>query len=264
MQVVSTNGIVINYSDTGPRDGPCLVFSNSLGTDYRIWQGVAEQLSDNYRLVFYDKRGHGLSSAPQAPYAMKDHVDDLTGLLDHLEVKDAVIVGLSVGGLIALGLLDKRPDLVRALVLSDTAPKIGTHEMWSSRISAIRQGGLENAADDIMQRWFPSRMRKENPTEVALWRHMMSRTPVEGYLGTCEAIMHTDFTHVASALSVPSLCIVGSEDGATPVSLVTAMSETIPDSRLEIIDGAGHLPCIQYPDQIAALIEAFLTEHGLT
>lgn len=263
MRPVAVNGVVLNHSDLGRRDGPCLVFSNSLGTDYRTWQKVADHLSSEFRLIFYDKRGHGLSSAPQAPYTMDNHIGDLAGLLDHLEIKNAVIVGLSVGGLIGQGLAKQRPDLVQALVLCDTAPKIGTQEMWSARISAIREGGLERAADGILERWFSKEMRENQPVQVALWRHMLVRTPVEGYVGTSQAIMETDFTEATSTLDVPVLCIVGSEDGATPVALVKAMADIIQGSQFEIIDGVGHLPCIEKPDQFAALVKAFMKKNNL-
>ncbi len=263
MRPVSVNGVVLNYSDQGYGEGPCLVFSNSLGTDYRIWQGVAEHLSNDYRLIFYDKRGHGLSSAPEAPYTMDQHIGDLTGLLDHLDIKNTIVVGLSVGGLIGQGLAARRPDLVQALVLSDTAPKIGTDEMWSARIAAIREAGLEGAANGILERWFSQDLRESRPIDVTLWRHMLVRTPIEGYLGTCQAIMATDFTEAARRLDLPVLCVVGSEDGATPVSLVKAMADIIPGSQFEVIDGAGHLPCVEKPEQFAALVKAFVAKHNL-
>ena len=112
MRFVRVNGVVIHHAMRGASNRPTIVFSNSLGTDFRIWNAVADALADDYRLVFYDKRGHGLSEATPAPYALTDHVGDLTALLDHLGIKSATIVGLSVGGMIAQGLAALRPDLV--------------------------------------------------------------------------------------------------------------------------------------------------------
>ena len=125
MHFARINNLVIHYSDLGPHEAPAIVFSNSLGTDFRIWDDVVDRLGPRFRVVHYDKRGHGLSDAPPAPYKLEDHVSDMADLMDHLNVPKAVIVGLSVGGMIAQGLAIERPDLVRALVLCDTGHKIG-------------------------------------------------------------------------------------------------------------------------------------------
>jgi 3-oxoadipate enol-lactonase len=127
MKAMTSNGVVLHFADQGPREAPALVFSNSLGTDFRIWDRVVAGLADGLRVIRYDKRGHGLSTCTEAPYRMEDHTLDLAGLLDGLGVKKAVVVGLSVGGMIAQSLAGIRPDLVRGLVLADTAHKIGAH-----------------------------------------------------------------------------------------------------------------------------------------
>ncbi|MET0941457.1 MAG: alpha/beta fold hydrolase, partial [Mesorhizobium sp.] len=138
MAFARVNGIVLHHEVRGPSQRPVLVFANALGTDFRIWNAVASQLEGRYRLVLYDKRGHGLSEATPAPYGMVDHVHDLAALLDHYGIERTAVVGASVGGLIAQGLAALRPDLVDALVLCDTAHKIGTDELWNARIDAVR------------------------------------------------------------------------------------------------------------------------------
>jgi len=264
MQFSRINGIVLHYSDTGPRpDTPALVFSNSLGTDYRTWDRLADLLANRFRIVRYDKRGHGLSQATPAPYRIDDHVSDLAGLLDHLALDRIILCGLSVGGLIAQGLAARQPERLRALILCDTAAKIGTGEMWAARIAAIEQGGIEAIADGIMERWLSAGFRSGWPAETAGWRNMLVRTPAAGYLGTCAALRDADLGAEATRIAVPTLCIVGSEDGATPPDLVRATADMIPAARFEVIDGAGHLPCIEQPGTMAGLITSFLEEHGL-
>lgn len=271
MNCVQLNGISLHYRYEPPPDlpgspgksAPVLVFANSLGTDFRVWDGLVEELGRRYGLLRYDKRGHGLSGSTPGPYAVADHVDDLSALIDHLGLERIVMVGLSVGGMIAQGLAGARPDLVSALVLCDTAHKIGPPEMWDQRIAAIEAGGIEALADAIMERWLSAKFRAERPAELAAWRNMLTRTPVEGYLGTCAALRDADLTEVASRISVPTLCIVGSEDGSTPPDLVRSLSQIIPGAEFEVIDGAGHLPCVEAATDLATLLNAFLEQHDL-
>jgi 3-oxoadipate enol-lactonase len=129
MDSLDLGDVVLHYADTGPRDAPTVVFSNSLGTDFRLWDAILPYLPEGLRVIRYDKRGHGLSTCPPAPYTMGALIHDAERLLDALSVRDCVFVGLSIGGMIAQGLAAKRLDLIRAVVLSNTAPKIGTREM---------------------------------------------------------------------------------------------------------------------------------------
>lgn len=263
MAFATINGIVLHHEDVGSTALPTIVFCNSLGTDFRIWDGVVRILRPEFRLIRYDKRGHGLSEAPAAPYAMADHVADLGALMDHVGVEDTLVVGLSVGGMIAQGLAAERPDLTHALVLCDTAHRIGPPDMWDQRIAAIRAGGIEALAEPILERWFSARFRAERPAELAGWRNMLIRTPVEGYVGTCATIRDADLTDAAKTLRVPALCVVGTEDGATPPALVRSLADLIPNSRFTTIDGVGHLPCVEAPDGLAHLIDDFAREAGL-
>ena len=263
MLFATVNGIVLHHSVEGSPDAPTVVFSNSLGTDFRVWDPLLACFGEGLRVIRYDKRGHGLSQATPAPYAIEDHVADLAALLDHLGVQAAVVVGLSVGGLIAQGLSARRPDLVRGLVLCDTAHKIGPPEMWDQRIAAIEAGGIEALADAIMERWFSDSFRRDRPAELAGWRNMLVRTPVEGYLGTGAAIRNADMTERAKTIPVPTLCVGGSEDGSTPPELVGTLAGLIPGARFEVVEGAGHLPCVEAPEALAGLIEGFFAETGL-
>jgi len=263
MSFAKINGIVLHYEETGSARLPTIAFSNSLGTDFRIWDGVVRILKPEFRLVRYDKRGHGLSEAPPAPYTMDEHVEDLAGLLEHLGVEDAIIVGLSVGGIIAQALAARHPDLTHAIVLCDTAHKIGTADLWNGRIAAVDSEGIAAIADGILERWFSARFRAEHPVELAGYRNMLTRTPPSGYAGTCAAIRDTDLTETTRQLALPSLCIVGDEDGATPPDLVRSLADLLPDSRYEVMTGSGHLPCIDQPHRLAGLIRGFAQEVGL-
>lgn len=264
MQFFKANDVTLHYQLIGAPEGkPLLIFANSLGTDFRIWRDVIVQLAGEFAIVCYDKRGHGLSDLGTVPYTMDDHVEDLAALLDHLKVSNAIICGLSVGGLIAQGLWNSRPDLVRALILCDTAHKIGNEEMWNSRIAAVEKGGIAALADGIMERWFTPAFRDPANEEFAGYTNMLIRQPDEGYAATCAAIRDTDLTEVAPQIDVPCLCMVGDQDGATPPELVRELSQLVPSAAFEIVADAGHLPCIEQPDTVVALIRKFCTSLSL-
>jgi 3-oxoadipate enol-lactonase len=259
VQFANINGVTLHYQLIGALEGkPVIVFSNSLGTDFRIWRDVIVRLAGDFAVVTYDKRGHGLSDVGQAPYSMDDHVADLAGLLDLLGVRDALVCGLSVGGLIAQRLYARRPDLVRALILCDTGHKIGTTQLWNDRIEAIEAAGIEAISEQILERWFTPDYRTNETEAFAGYRNMLCRTPVAGYTGTAAAIRDTDFTEQAKKISVPTLCVVGDQDGATPPALVEEMARLIPGARYQVIPNAGHLPCIEQPVVLSDAIRAFV------
>ena len=261
MKIAQVNSVALHYRLSGPEQAPALVFSNSLGTDYRIWDAVEAALRNRYRILCYDKRGHGLSDSPDGGWGMQQNVDDLAALMDHLGLKSAAVCGLSVGGLIAQGLAAERPDLVKLLILSDTAAKIGSPDMWAKRIARARQEGIGAIAGDILERWF-SPDYITSATDFPMYRNMLVRTPVHGYATTCQCIADTDLFESTSALHLPSLAMVGDKDGATPPDLVRETAQLIDGCRFEVIRGAGHLPCVEKPEAVVALLSEFMTENG--
>lgn len=263
MNIKTLNGIRVHYSDEGPDNGFPVVFANSLGTDFRVWDALLPHMPDGLRFIRYDKRGHGLSEAPDAPYFMGDLVQDAAALMDHLSLKNALFIGLSIGGIIAQGLAAERPDLVRAMVLSDTAAKIGNEQIWAERIDAVRKGGIAALAEPTLQRWFSKGFHADKQDELAGWRHMLSRTPIEGYVGCSQAIAETDLYESTARLTLPTLAIVGSEDGSTPPDMVRETAELIEGSQFNVIRKAGHLPCVEQPAEMASLISAFMLENNL-
>ncbi|WP_300037852.1 3-oxoadipate enol-lactonase [uncultured Roseobacter sp.] len=260
MHIADLGDVRLHYRVDGPNDGPTVVFANSLGTDLRLWDPILPHLPAGLRLIRYDKRGHGLSTCPPAPYSMGALVSDAEKLLDMLEVRDCVFVGLSIGGLIAQGLAVKRLDMIRAMVLSNTGAKIGNADMWSERIEGVRTGGIESLADTVMERWF-SRKFCQTP-ELELWRNMLTRQEDQGYMGCSAAISGTDFYATTASLRLPTLGIAGDEDGSTPPDMVRETVGLIPGSRCHLIRGAGHLPCVEKPVEFAETLSGFLREVG--
>lgn len=260
MPYLDLDDVKLHYLDEGDPNGAPVVFANSLGTSLHLWDKILPLLPAGLRIIRYDKRGHGQSSVPPAPYSMGALVRDVEHLLDHLEVKDAMFVGLSIGGLIAQGLAAKRLDLVCAVVLSNTGAKIGTRDMWADRIATVRAGGIAAIAEPVLERWFSKAFLTSD--ELPYWHDMLVNTPVDGYTGCSAAIAGTDFITPTSGLRLPAMGIAGSEDGATPPDLVRETIGLIPGSRFELIRRAGHLPCVEDPETYATLLTSFLQETG--
>ena len=260
MQTVHANGVELHVALSGPETGPAVVFSNSLGTDLRVWDGLIPHLPPGLRLVRYDTRGHGLSEETPGPYGIDMLADDAGALIDALGLGKVVFVGLSIGGLIGQSLAARRPDLLAGLVISNSAAKIGDGAMWDARIEAIRRNGLAGIAEPTMERWF-------SPAFCAgggdgPWRRMLERQPQGGYVACCEAIAGADLTAAARGLGLPVQVIAGGHDGATPPDLVRVTADLIPGARFGVIGNAAHLPCVETPAAHAAILSRFLKEIG--
>lgn len=260
MAFTRINGNVTHFRAEGRDGAPAIVFINSLGSDLRIWGEIAPAFVERMHVIRYDKRGYGLSDLGSPEISIDDYAADLLALLETLNVKRVTVVGISLGGMIAQRLAAQCPETVAALILCATAAQIGKREMWDARIAAIRQSGVEGIADGAIDRWFSSAFRKTRRTDVAGWRNMLVRTPVEGYIAGCIATRDADLTEAASRIRAPTLCIAGGEDTATPPDLVRATASLIPGARFEVIQGAGHLPCIEQPARLVELIAAHLKD----
>ena len=256
------NGITVHWSAAGHPYGPAIVFSNALGTDGRIWDRLIEPLGARYHLITYDSRGHGLSDAPGGPYSIEGLADDLLALASFIGLERFALVGISVGGLIAQQVAIQAPGKLAALVLCDTAARIGTLESWSTRIEAMAAGDLDQIADPIIERWFAGAFRNQRQAELAGWRNMMTRTPVKGYVATCQALRDADLTAEVRKISAPTLMVAGEEDRATPPALVKGTADLIAGASFKMIRQAAHMPCIEQPDRLSALIAEHLEGAG--
>jgi 3-oxoadipate enol-lactonase len=262
MSFASIDGVTLHYRLAGRSDGRVLVFANSLGCDLRIWDDVARELEETYRVLTYDKRGHGLSDVGRVPYSLDDHVSDLVGLLSRLHIDRFGMVGLSVGGMIAQRVAARHPGRVEALALCDCGLRIGPREMWDARIAAVQRSGIVSIAPAVLERWFSHSFRAERTDEVAGWRNMLVRTPGDGYAGTCAAIRDADLAGDAQSIRAPTLCISGSADLSTPPELVRANADAISGARFQTVDGAGHLPPLEQPAVVTRILQSFFREVG--
>lgn len=258
MQMIPTQAGALCVRSDGPTDGRPVVLANSLGTDMRVWDALIPHLPDGLRLIRFDKRGHGLSDCPEGPYALGELVGDALAVLDHFELAEVTWVGLSIGGLIGQGIAARDPSRLRSLCLMDTAAKIGTSQMWQDRIAALQRDGMEAMVDAILERWFAKSFRAD-PMRLAPWRNMLLRTPLDGYVGCCHAIAGADYTDAAAGFGKPVMAMVGVEDGSTTPDIVKATADLF-GAPCHAIEDAAHIPCVEKPAEVAALLAAFLKE----
>jgi len=248
----------IRYELVGRSPAPALVFSNSLGTNLEMWQPQVSTFQENFRVLRYDTRGHGRSSVTPGPYSIEQLADDVVAMLDQLGIPRVSFCGLSLGGMIGMSLAAKVPYRLHKLVLSNTAPQIGTAESWNHRIETVRQKGMGGVVDAILERWYTPHFRTSSPAAVEWTRQMLLRTPPDGYCACCAAIRDADLWHTMAALPVPTLVIAGTNDSATTTGEGRRMADHIPGAQyLEL--AAAHLSNIEAEEAFTMGVSRFLT-----
>lgn len=260
MPLIYLPDIRLNAELSGPPNGPALVLLHALGTNLHLFDALLPLLPPTLRLLRIDLRGHGASDVPAPPYAMGALIRDTERLMDHFALKDAVVLGVSLGGLVAQGLAVKRLDLVRGLVLSNTAAKIGSASLWQGRIAEVQATGLEAYAPGACRRI----LGRKWDTHPALpqVRQMLLSTDPNGWQGCAAAIAGTDFYTTTASLRLPTLVIAGANDGTTPPDLVRETADLIPGASFHLMRGAGHLPMLEKPADYSARLNAFLGAIG--
>lgn len=236
--------------------GPALVFINSLGTDLRMWDEVCAQLPQDWATLRMDKRGHGLSETAPEGYGIPDLAEDVIAAMDDAGLATAILVGCSIGGLIAQHVALMAPERVTGLVLSNTASTLGAAEGWRTRIEAIRENGMAAMAEGILPRWFGPTMLA-HPT-APLWRTLLARTDQDGYIATCAAIAGTDITERLGEITQPALVLGGKHDLATQPEVVEALARALPRADLVMFDTTGHLPAIEGPEGFTEALTKFV------
>ena len=258
MVMIRSGGLGLHVRADGPEQAPALLLLNSLGTDLHMWDGLVASLAGEFRIIRFDKPGHGRSETAPRPYDMAGLAAHALAALDRFGVASAHVLGLSIGGQIAMALAAAQPGRVNRLVLSNTAARIGSGAIWADRIGALERGGIDAIADAVMARWFSRRWRLANPRALAGWRNMLCQSDLTGYLGCCDALATADLSETCRQLCQRTLVIAGGEDGATPPEAVRATASLISGAEFVVIDGVGHLPCIEDPARYLVLLRDFL------
>jgi 3-oxoadipate enol-lactonase len=239
--------MIVHHEISG--DGPPLVLVGSIGSTLAMWEPQLPALTERYRVVRVDHRGHGRSPVPPAPYTIADLGGDVIDLLDHLGERQVSFAGLSLGGMVGMWLGAHAPERITALALLDTSAYMGP-EMWEQRIAAVKSGGAASIVDGVMERWFTPEFRARKPEVVAQFAAMVTNTPDEGYAGCGAAIRDMDLRADLANVTAPTLVLVGADDPATTPSAAQDIAGRIAGARLEVVPGAAHIANVERPDEI--------------
>jgi 3-oxoadipate enol-lactonase len=252
--IKTDDGVQLHVQTEGPADAPALILSCSLGTDLRMWDDQAPALAKHFRLVRYDRRGHGQSGVPKGPYSMERFGRDVLAIADSLGIERFHWCGLSMGGMVGQWLGAHAPQRVGKLVLSNTNFHYADKAPWDDRIRLVREKGLAAIAPMQMERWFTQGFRDSQPDAVKRITESFVATKAEGFIACCEAIRDMDFRDSTPRISAPTLVIVGAHDPATPPSQGEAIHRMIEGSALVRLD-AAHLSNVEQP---ASYLDALL------
>ncbi|MFC3676557.1 3-oxoadipate enol-lactonase [Ferrovibrio xuzhouensis] len=255
--IACDDGVSLHYRFDGPETAPVLVMSNSLGTDLGMWEPQMPALTGAFRVLRYDTRGHGLSGLSPAPYGVDRLGRDVLALMDELKIGQAAFCGLSMGGMTGMWLGVHAPSRFSHLVLCNTAARIGTPEVWNTRIATVRQGGMGAIVQGVIQRWFTEGFVPAEPQAVEKISAMLLATALEGYCGACEAVRDMDQRQDIAAIRNPVLVIAGTHDLATPAADGHLVADAIPGARYVELP-AAHLSNIECRDAFTAALTGFL------
>ena len=261
---VKANGIQINYRIDGPEGAPWLTMSNSLATTHRMWDAQMEAFTKAYRVLRYDKRGHGETEVAPGPYSFELLADDVLALLDALQIQRTHFVGLSMGGMTGMTMALRRPGVLRSLVLCDTTSKdpLGDPALWQQRIDAVNAGGsMEPLVESTVARFLTSDTVKNRPAIADAVRAMVRSTPVAGYVACCQAIAKLNLTDRLREITIPTMIVVGADDPATTVPMARTIHERIAGSELVILKDAAHLSNLEQPAAFNEAVLGFLKRH---
>jgi 3-oxoadipate enol-lactonase len=245
------------YRWDGPENKPVLLLSNGLGTNLTMWDQQIPCFSEHFRVLRYDQRGHGQSSAPPGPYSIERLGRDVVALLDGLGIERCSFCGLSMGGMIGQWLGVQAPDRVNKLVLCNTAAKIGTLESWNTRIELVLTGGVEATVPLVLERWFTSGFQRNEPEVVARTREMLVSTPPAGYVAGCAALRDIDLRETIHNVTVKTLVVAGACDPVTSPPEGRYLVDNIAGSSYVELS-AAHLSNVEAPDNFNSAVIDFL------
>jgi 3-oxoadipate enol-lactonase len=259
MPVIESNGCPLNVEVTGPERGPVLMLCNSLGTDLHMWDPQLKPLSQDFRLVRYDRRGHGKSGVTKGPYSMEMLGRDALAIMNGLGLQKVSWCGLSMGGMVGQWVGANAPDRIERLVLANTSCYYPAKEFWQDRIKIVSEKGLNAIVGPNMERWFTKDFRDREPAIVARMADTFVKTPVEGYLGCGAAIRDMDHRALLPKIKAPTLVIAGNSNVATPIEGAVFIQKQIPGAALTVLE-AAHISNVEQAGSFTSEVLGFLTQ----
>jgi len=255
--IKTDDGCTIHAEIEGSDNAPVLMLSNSLGTNLHMWDDQVAPFTEHFRLLRYDRRGHGQSSVPKGPYTMERLGRDVLAVLDGLGVAKINWCGLSMGGMVGQWLGANAGNRVNKLILSNTSSYFPDKAMWNGRLQMVREKGLTGIVDANMERWFTKGFRERAPQEMKKMHDMFVATKLDGYIGCGEAVRDMDHRPLLPKIAAPTLVIAGKHDPATPLEGNEYIQKNIPGAKLAVLD-AAHIANVEQPQAYADTVLGFL------
>jgi 3-oxoadipate enol-lactonase len=256
-EIRTDDGATIHVEIEGSERNPVLMLSNSLGTNLHMWDDQVAPFTQHFRLVRYDRRGHGKSSVPKGPYTMERLGRDALAIIDGLGLQTINWCGLSMGGMVGMWLGAHAPQRVDKLILSNTSAYFADKTGWDGRIKTVREKGLPAIVDANMERWFTKAFREKASEPMARIRAMFLATNPEGYTACGEAIRDMDHRPLLPQIKAPTLVIAGRHDPATTLEMGEFIAEQIPNAKLVPLETA-HIANMEQPKIYADTVLDFL------
>jgi 3-oxoadipate enol-lactonase len=257
MPTIEADGCPLNVEIEGNERAPVLMLSNSLGTNLHMWDDQAAEFAKHFRLIRYDRRGHGKSGTTRGPYSFDRFGRDILAILDALKIKTMNWCGLSMGGMDGQWLGANAPDRVEKLVLANTNFHYADKAPWADRIKFVRENGLEKLVGPNMERWFTKGFRDANPQVMARMTKMFVGGNRDGYIACVEAIRDMDFRASNPRITKPTLVIVGTHDPATPPAAGEEIARQIKGAKVVALE-AAHISNIEQPKAFTEAVLNFL------
>jgi 3-oxoadipate enol-lactonase len=256
MPFAQLTDVRLRYELTGPESAPVVVFSNSLGTNHRMWDSQIAALTERFRVLRYDTRGHGESSVTPGPYSNEQLGTDVVGLLAALRLDRVYFCGLSMGGMTGMFLGAHAPERLHKIVLCSTAAKIGTRDTWNARIAAVQNGGMKAVAATVLERWLTPGYRDAHPAETNTVLEMLEHANPEGYAACCASVRDTDERQSLGNVKVPALIVAGKHDPAIPLADAKFLAEHIPLADYVELN-AAHLSNVEAKEEFNQAVLRF-------
>ena len=261
---IQVGDLAIEYEIDGEEGKPVLMLHHSLATSLDMWEDLNLALVQHYRVLRFDARGHGKTTAPEGDYAMPQLAGDAIGLMNALGIQKATHVGLSMGGMIGQYLGITAADRVDALVLLSTTSQMPPEAapIWEERIAQVKAQGMAPLVEPTMQRWFTPDFLASGDSVLEEIRREIAATPVNGFCGWAAAISDLNLTAHLPGIKAPTLIMVGADDAGTPPAMSQVIAAQIAGSRLEIVENASHMLPLQQPDRFLETLIDFLEDQG--
>jgi 3-oxoadipate enol-lactonase len=257
MPVINVDGCPIHVVVEGPDDAPVLMLSNSIGSDLHMWDDQVGPFTEHFRLLRYDRRGHGKSDVPEGPYTMERLGRDVIGVIDALGIEKVNWCGLSMGGMVGQWLGANAPERIEKLVLSNTSCYYADKQPWNDRFTFAREKGLAAMAGPMMERWFTPGFREQAPEAIARVSESFVATPLAGFIACGEAVRDMDHRDLLPKITAPTLVMIGRHDPATVPAAGEYIRDNIPGAETFVID-AAHISNIEQPKEYAEAVLSFL------